>query len=99
MALAFLARAVKAGLAKLGEASLLDGNDVGKVALERGVEISVGDAGRADDNFTTSADIVTIGGEYASAIGQTLVHPDGTFRLTRLVDDNGYARTFVVVQM
>lgn len=96
MALGFLTRAVKAGLAKLGEASLLDGVDVGKVALERGVEVSVGDAGRADDNYIVDADVVMIFGQSA-VIGQTLVHPDGTFKLSRLVEDNGYSRSFIVV--
>lgn len=97
MALGFIARAVQAGLAKLGEASLLDGVNVGKVALERDVEVTRGDAGRSDDNYTAHADVVMIDGQYASRVGQTLVHPDGTFKLSALVEDSGYARSFIVV--
>jgi hypothetical protein len=33
---------------------------------------------------------------YDPKVGQTLVHPDGTFKLDRLLDDNGIVRRFIV---
>jgi hypothetical protein len=34
---------------------------------------------------------------YNPRVGQTLVHPDGTFRLDRLFEDNGIVRRFISV--
>ena len=97
MALGFIARALQAGLAKLGEASLLDGAAVGPVPIERGVDVTVGDPGRSDDNYIVQADIAVIPASFNPRVGQVLVHPDGTFKLSRLAEDNGYNRSFVIV--
>lgn len=88
---------MKAGLAKLGEPSFVDGVDAGPVPIERGVDVFIGDAGRADDNYTVQADVAVIPVACGPRVGQTLTHPDGTYKLTRLVEDNGYNRTFVIV--
>lgn len=34
---------------------------------------------------------------YSPKVGQELQHPDGTFRLDRLLRDNGFVRKFIVV--
>lgn len=88
---------MKAGLSKLGEPSFLDGYSVGPVAIERGVDVFVGDPGRSDDNYTVTADVAVLPFEAQARVGQTLAHPDGTFVLTRLLSDSGYSRSFVVV--
>lgn len=98
MALGFIARAMQAGLAKLGEPSLLDGTNIGPVNLERGVEVFAGDPGRGEDNHVTQVDVVTLPRGTGARVGQTLAHPDGTFKLTRRLEDNGYSLMFIVVE-
>lgn len=98
MALAYMARAMQRGLDLLGEASTLDGADIGKAVLERGVDLLPGIADRADDNFMASVDVISIGVTHTPRVGQVLVHPDGTFKLTRKVEDNGFVRRFIVVE-
>lgn len=106
MALGFLARAMQAGLSKLGEPALLDGVDVGKVAIERAVDIydgsnrsvdSFGGLPQIDDGqYVARHDIATFKLSDNPQIGQTLVHPDGTFQLTRRLTDDGYTVDFVI---
>ena len=97
MALGFIARAMQAGLAKLGEPSFLDGIDIGKVSLQRGVDLFVGSPGRSDANYMAQVEIAVIPSSVSPAVGQTLVHPEGVFVLSRLHEDNGYTRTYIVV--
>ncbi len=96
MALGFQARALRRGLAKLGEPSLLDGVDCGKVALERNVEVFAGINDTAYDNPTVHKTVVAIDVAYSPRVGQVLIHPDGTFVLDALHGDNGVVRRFVV---
>lgn len=95
--LAIFARATKDALSKLGEGSLLDGLDAGKVNIERSVDLFVGDPGSADDNTIAQADVATIESQYNPHVGQVLVHPDGAYKLSRLASDSGYSRSFVIV--
>jgi hypothetical protein len=97
MALGYIARALAKGLAKLGEPSLLDGLDCGNVNLQRDVEVFAGIGDTADDNPVVRRDVVTIDCQFNPRVGQVLVHPDGTFKLDRLVQDNRYTRQFIVV--
>ena len=99
MALAHVSRAVQAGLALYGEPSLLDGEDVGKVAVQYGVQIDKGNADRADDNYTAPADIAVIAAQHAPRSGQVLEHPEGRFKLVRKVIANGYAFHFTIVRL
>ena len=95
-------RAVQRGLAVLGgrEASLLDGTPCGSVAIARGVEVYAAIMDQANDNHVVRADVATIETQYSPKVNALLVHPvEGTFRLTRLASDNGFARRFVVVQL
>lgn len=97
MTLAIFARAAAAGLAKLGEACSLDGIDCGRVNIERAVDLFVGDPDNGNDSSIAQADVATILSTYAPRVGQTLVHPDGTYKLMRLALDNGYSRAYVIV--
>lgn len=97
--LAYKARALQAGLDLLGEASLLQGVDCGKVVLQRGIMVSVGNAERADDNHMVQADVMRVAAEHNPVVGQRVTHPEGTFRLSRRVGDNGHFVSFVVVEV
>lgn len=114
MALAYQARAMLRGLAKLGEASSLSGVSCGPVAIERDVRIDAGIGDTADDNAVVRYTVASIAAKpehvdyllgvpvptttlsYRPRVGESLVHPDGTFRLDRLLDDNGVVRRFIV---
>ncbi len=97
MALAYQARAMLRGLAKLGEPSLLAGVDCGNVALERNVDLFAGIGDTANDNHVVRYTVASIAGSYLPKVGQTLTHPDGSFVLDRLTSDNGIVRRFIVV--
>lgn len=97
MALPYVARAMAKGLSLLGEPSLLNGASCGKVNLQRNVDLFAGIGDTADDNPTIRYDVASVGVPYAPKVGDLLAHPDGTFRLDRLVDDNGHVRRFIVV--
>lgn len=97
MALGFIARAMTAGLAKLGEASSLNGVSCGNVSVQRDVTIDAGIGDNALDNPVLRFDTASILASYDPKVGQTLVHPDGTFKLDRLVEDNRYVRRFIIV--
>ena len=73
MTIGFIARAMQKGLAKLGEASLLAGTDIGPVNIERGVDMFVGDPGRSDDNYQTQVDVAVIPNSAAPAVGPAQV--------------------------
>ena len=97
MALGYIARALAKGLAKLGEPSLLGGVDCGNVNLQRDVIEYAGIGDTANDNPVVRQDVVSIEVQFNPQVGQVLVHPDGTFKLDRLIRDNRYTRQFVVV--
>lgn len=108
MTLGIFARAMKAGLSKFGEPSSLDGVVIGKVAIERGVEIfdgvnrSVNSFGGqplvSDGQYVAHHDVATLPASVSPVIGQTLVHPDGTFRLTRRLSEDGCTIDFVIAE-
>lgn len=96
MALGIFARAAAAGLAKLGEPSLLDEQPCGNVNIERNVELFAGMLGNADDNHVVRKDVATILQQYSPRTGAVLAHPDGLFVLDRQIDADGYRRRYVV---
>lgn len=95
--LAFVARAMRQGLAKLGEPSLLGGVSCGKVAVSRKARLDPGMLSTADDNYVGRYDTALIDVAYAPKVGNVLDHPDGRFALDRLVHDNGVTRLFIIV--
>lgn len=99
MALGYQARAMQAGLALLGEASLLDGVDCGKVALERSVVLGKGDLDRAEDNHVAQADVMTLARSLDARVGQRVTHPEGVFRLSRRLADNGTLVRFIATEV
>lgn len=101
MARDFQARVILAGLARVGQpGSSLNGQPCGSVHIER-------DAGQAPGSFETVYDnhvvrliYATIARQYPTRTGDVLVVPnEGTFRLDRLVGDNGVTRRFVVAEV
>lgn len=85
--------AVRAGasiLNRLGLASTLNGDDCGKVHVEHGVRVYL------DDNVAALRNVATIALTYAPKAGDTLVHPDGTYVLDRLLQQNGVNARFIV---
>lgn len=91
-------RAVQRGLAILGGPSSLDGTPCGNVHVARNVETYAGIMDNANDNHMVYATVASIEVQYAPRVGQLLVHPtEGSFRLSRLADDDGFKRRFIVV--
>lgn len=97
MTLAVFQRAAQRILAKLGEDSSLAGVTIGKVNLERDVVLDPGIVDMSVDNPVIRVHVATIPRSAAPRTGQTLVHPDGTFKLDRLLDDTGYNVRYIVV--
>lgn len=97
MPLAVLARASKRVLAKYGQDALLRGEPAGKVAVLHDLENAPGRMDDANDNHAVSIRVAIIDSDFAPKVGDTLVHPEGTFRLDRKIEDTGYVRHFTVV--
>lgn len=97
MALGYMARAARAGLAKHGEPSLLRGVDCGRVPLIRQTTEYAGIGDTANDNPMVRYDVAVIDVQFAPVVGDVLEHPDGTFKLDSLLVDNGYTIAFTVV--
>jgi hypothetical protein len=105
----YIARAMRAGLSKEGEPSLLGGTDCGNVVLQRGVDLQRGVSTMEMDNYVGLVDIASIDVAHDPVVDDVLQHPatydtDGvtpltynTFKLDRLVHDNGVVRQFIVV--
>lgn len=91
-------RAVQKGLAVLGQPSLLQGTACGNVNIARNVEVYAASLDQANDNHVVRADVASIEVQFTPKVGQVLEHTlHGRFKLTRLVDDDGHKRRFVVV--
>lgn len=103
MALGYQARAMLRGLAKLGGPSSLAGVDCGDVAIERNVAVEriaepYAGFGSVRENISpVHHDVASIDATFNPKVGQILTHPDGTFLLDRLLDDNGVVRNFIIV--
>lgn len=97
MALAYQARAMRKGLAKLGESSTLGGIACGKVSIDFNVEAFPGINSYADDNSSARYNVATIDRFFSPKVGGVLIHPVGRYKLDRLLDDNGIVRRFIIV--
>lgn len=91
-----LARASRRVLGQYGKDALLRGAPAGKVALLRDVENAPGRLDDANDNHALSIQVAVIESRYEPKVRDVLVHPDGTYRLDRKIEDTGYVRHFVV---
>jgi hypothetical protein len=92
MAISAFKRAAKRIHARLGEGALLRGASAGHVIIERDVQF-VGE----HDQATFTRDCAHILAEYAPKTGDTLEHPDGTYKLDRYIDSNGESKRFVIL--
>ena len=99
MSAGIIRRALQRGLAKLGGASSLRGAPCGNVHIARDVEVFASIMDQANDNHVVKAVVATIDSQYLPRVDDVLVHPEeGTFRLMRLLSDNGFTRRYIVVQ-
>lgn len=88
-------RMTKGVLAVLGQDSFLRGETIPyKVNVEHGVDVT----GFNDDAIVKRA-IATIPVAADPRTGDTLVHPDGTYRLDVLHEDNGYSRSYILMKL
>ena len=94
----YVARAMRAGLSKVGEPSLLRGVSCGNASLSRGVDVTRMVGSTEADNYVGVYDVASISAQYAPRKGDAFDHPDGQFTLDRLVHDNGAVRQFIVVE-
>ena len=82
-------------LAVLGEGSFLRGETTSyRVNVEHGVDV----VGLNDDMVVQRA-IATIPAAANPKVGDTLVHPDGTYRLDVLHENNGYNLSFILLKL
>jgi hypothetical protein len=89
------ARMTKGVLAVLGEDSFLRGETIPyKVNVEHGVDVE-----GFNDNVIVQRSIATIPVEANPKTGEMLAHPDGTYRLEVLHEDNGHSRSFILLKL
>lgn len=87
-------QATSVALSVLGEGSLLRGSVPCNVNIEYGVQV-IG----YDDETVVDRTVATIDATHNPKPGDTLTHPDGTFRLDSLYKDNGTTKRFVVLKV
>ena len=91
------ARAMRAGLSKVGEPSSLRGSPCGNAVLNRSVNVARMFPSTEADNYVGLYDVASISTEFSPTRGDHFDHPDGAFVLDRLVHDNGAIRQYIVV--
>lgn len=77
----------------MGEDSLLRGVVPCRVNVEHGVQV-VG----SEDNVVVERSIATIGSEHAPKVGDTLVHPDGSYKLDAPFHNTGANIRFILIK-
>lgn len=80
-------------LAVMGEDSLLRGTAPCLANIEHGVQV-IG----IDETTVVERSVATIGIEHNPKVGDTLVHPDGSYKLDAVFNDNGANRRFIVIK-
>lgn len=93
----YTARAMRAGLSKVGEPSSLRGLPCGNAVLSRSVNVARMFPSTEADNYGGLYDVASISTEFSPTRGDHFDHPDGAFVLDRLVHDNGAIRQYIVV--
>ena len=91
--LALFTQMTKGVLAVLGEDSLLRGTVECKVNIEHGVLVT-----GLDDNVVCERSVATIAIEHVPKVGDTLTHPDGSYKLDTLYADTGTSRRFILIK-
>lgn len=95
----FQRRAARRVLEKHGKTATLRGDPAGKVAITQYVEEAAGVIDTAHDNPMANVLLATIDSAYAPRTGDTVVHPDGTYKLVRRHLNNGHVEQFVVAKV
>jgi hypothetical protein len=80
-------------LAVMGEDSFLRGTVPCRVNIEHGVQV-VG----IDENTVVERSVATIDGALNPKCGDTLVHPDGSYKLDAVFNNNGVAGRFILIK-
>lgn len=91
--LAVFQRMTQGILSVLGEDSLLRGAVPCRVNIENGVQV-VGN----DESLVVEKDVATFDIALDPKVGDTLVHPNGSYKLDALFSDNGYSRRFILIK-
>ena len=81
-------------LATLGQDAFLRGTVPCRVNIEHGVQV-VG----SDDNVVVERSIATIANDVQPREGDTLSHPEGTFKLDTLFQNNGYTSRYTLIKL
>lgn len=97
MAKAVIRRALDKGLSLLGEDATLDGSPCGRVNVQQGDVVVAGIRTSADDNPLVTRDIASFSPDVNVKPGMVLVHPDGSYRIDALLDNNPYRKRYVVM--
>lgn len=79
-------------LALLGEDSTLRGTVACRVNIEHGVQVT-GD----DGLMVLERSVATIGAEHDPKVGDTITHPDGTYKLDVQMGNNGFNKRFILL--
>lgn len=96
-------QATETALSLLGEDAVLRGNTPCKVNVEHGVRVA-----KLQESFSSEADlahamverdIATIANTYSPRVGDTLAHPNGTYRLDSVLEDRGAYRRFILLRV
>jgi hypothetical protein len=92
--------ASKDALSLLGEGSLLRGNVPCNVNIEHGVQVEGFDFNPTQERYVTlNKDVVTIEAIHNPKVGDTLTHPEGSFKLDVMLSDDGAYKRFVVLKV
>lgn len=91
--LAVFQRMSKVALALLGEDALLRGTVPCRVNIEHGVQV-IGN----DESMVVERSVAAIESCYDPKVGDTLVHPDGDYKLDAQFSDNGTSRRFILIK-
>ena len=81
-------------LAVMGEDSFLRGSVPCRVNIEHGVQV-IG----SDDNVVVERSIATIDGSLEPKVNDALSHPDGTYKLDAIYQDNGINPRFILIKV
>lgn len=87
-------RASQSILRLLGQDAFLRGEGPYRINIEHGVQV-VGD----DNQFVGDRSVATIPDSLAPKTGDTLQHPDGTYRLDGIYQRNGVNTRFVLLKV
>jgi hypothetical protein len=81
-------------LAIMGEGSFLRGSVSCRVNIEHGVQV-IG----SDDNVVVERSVGTIEASLLPRVGDTLSHPDGSYKLDTVFADNGVTKRFILIKV